>query len=262
MKGPTFHNMDNPMNGKLAGRTALVTGAGDGMGLAHAALLASLGADVIALDIDAAGAERACEAVREAGRKAYPVVCDVSDAAALTAAVTRTGDTAGGVDILVNNAGYGQRLETARIGVEDFDRMMGVHVRGSFFCGQAVLPHMQRRRYGKIINISSIWGMTGWPVAPHYCAAKAALLGLTKAWAREFGEWNICVNAVAPGGVLTGTIRKSIPPEALEQKFKEGALGRWAEPVEISHAVAFLASPDSDYVTGQVLSPNGGSVIV
>lgn len=141
-------------------------------------------------------------------------------------------------------------------------RMIAVQVRGSFFCTQAVVPAMKQRRYGKIINISSIWGMTGAPVASHYCAAKAALLGLTKAWAKELAPWNIHVNAVAPGGVRSGGPLKLDNPEILRAKEEKVPLKRYCEPIEIAYAVAYLASPDADLETGQVLSPNGGETIV
>jgi 3-oxoacyl-[acyl-carrier protein] reductase len=140
--------------------------------------------------------------------------------------------------------------------------MIAVHVRGAFFATQAVVPAMKLRRYGKIINISSIWGMTGAPVAPHYCAAKAALLGATKAWAKELAPWNIHVNAVAPGGVRSGGPVKHDTPEVLKAKEARVPLKRYCEPVEMSYAVAYLASPEADFVTGQVISPNGGEVIV
>jgi 3-oxoacyl-[acyl-carrier protein] reductase len=135
-------------------------------------------------------------------------------------------------------------------------------VRGSFFCTLAVLPAIKARRYGKIVNIASIWGMTGAPVAPHYCAAKAALLGLTKAWAKELAPWNIHVNAVAPGGVRSGGPVKLDSAEVLKAKEQEVPLKRYCEPIEMSYAVAFLASREADFITGQVLSPNGGQVIV
>jgi 3-oxoacyl-[acyl-carrier protein] reductase len=140
--------------------------------------------------------------------------------------------------------------------------MFAVHVKGSFFAAQAVIPGMKERRYGKIVNISSMWGMTGAPVAPHYCAAKAALLGFTKAWAKELAPWNIHVNAVAPGGVKSGGPIKLDSAETLKAKEARVPLKRYCEPVEIAYAVAYLASPEADFVTGQVISPNGGEVIV
>ena len=206
--------------------------------------------------------EGTAAAVRKLGRKAHVGVCDVADVAAVQRLVADATAAMGRIDILVNNAGYGQRSETQAITEQDFDRMFAVHVKGSFFAAQAVIPGMKERRYGKIVNISSMWGMTGAPVAPHYCAAKAALLGFTKAWAKELAPWNIHVNAVAPGGVKSGGPIKLDNPELLKAKEARVPLKRYCEPVEIAYAVAYLASPEADFVTGQVISPNGGEVIV
>jgi 3-oxoacyl-[acyl-carrier protein] reductase len=246
----------------LAGKVALITGSGDGMGRAHAILMAERGADIVVHDIKAEPAEQTAAAVRKLGRKAHVAVCDVADVAAVRRMVAEAASARGRVDILVNNAGYGQRSETQAISEQDFDRMFAVHVKGSFFAAQAVIPAMKERRYGKIVNISSMWGMTGAPVAPHYCAAKAALLGFTKAWAKELAPWNIHVNAVAPGGVKSGGPIKLDSAETLKAKEARVPLKRYCEPVEIAYAVAYLASPEADFVTGQVISPNGGEVIV
>ena len=246
----------------LANKIALITGAGDGMGRAHALLMAERGADVVVSDINAEGAERTAEEVRKRGRRAHVGVVDMADVAAVQAMAREAAESLGPIDILVNNAGYGQRSQIEEISEADFDRMFAVHVRGSFFCAQAVIPAMKDRRYGKIVNIASMWGMTGAPVASHYCAAKAALLGFTKAWAKELAPWNIHVNAVAPGGVRSGGPKKLDDPSVLRAKEEKVPLKRYCEPIEISYAVAFLASSEADFVTGQVLSPNGGEVIV
>lgn len=246
----------------LTGKVAMITGSGDGMGKAHAILMAERGADIVVHDIKADLADETAAAVRKLGRKAHVGACDVADVAAVQRLVADATAAMGRIDILVNNAGYGQRSETQAITEQEFDRMFAVHVKGSFFAAQAVIPGMKERRYGKIVNISSMWGMTGAPVAPHYCAAKAALLGFTKAWAKELAPWNIHVNAVAPGGVKSGGPIKLDNPEILKAKEARVPLKRYCEPVEIAYAVAYLASPEADFVTGQVISPNGGEVIV
>jgi 3-oxoacyl-[acyl-carrier protein] reductase len=246
----------------LTGKVAMITGSGDGMGKAHAILMAERGADIVVHDIKADLVEGTAAAVRKLGRKAHVGVCDVADVAAVQRLVGDATAAMGRIDILVNNAGYGQRSETEAITEQEFDRMFAVHVKGSFFAAQAVIPGMKERRYGKIVNISSMWGMTGAPVAPHYCAAKAALLGFTKAWAKELAPWNIHVNAVAPGGVKSGGPIKLDNPEILKAKEARVPLKRYCEPFEIAYAVAYLASPEADFVTGQVISPNGGEVIV
>ena len=246
----------------LQNKVALITGAGDGMGRAHALLMADRGADIIVSDIRADAAERTAEEVRSRGRRAHVGVVDVADVEGVQAMVAQGVGELGPVDILVNNAGYGQRALIDEITEDDFDRMFAVHVRGSFFCAQAVIPAMKERRYGKIINISSMWGMAGAPVASHYCAAKAALLGFTKSWAKELAPWNIHVNAIAPGGVRSGGPMKLDDSEVLRAKEAKVPLKRYCQPIEIAYAVAYLASPQADFITGQVLSPNGGELIV
>lgn len=250
------------MNKVLEGKVAIVTGAGDGMGRAHALLLAERGADVLALDLDGGTANNTAELIRKKGGRAIAAGCDIGDVSATRDVIARGEKEFGHIDILVNNAGHGQRSKFEEIDEAAFDRMYDVHVKGSFFAAQAVVPGMKQRRYGKIINISSIWGMTGADVASHYCGAKAALLGLTKAWAKELAPWNIHVNAVAPGGVLSGGPLKFDSPEILKEKIGRVPLQRFAEPIELAYAVAFLASPEADFMTGQVLSPNGGQTIV
>jgi 3-oxoacyl-[acyl-carrier protein] reductase len=246
----------------LQGKVALITGSGSGMGQAHAVVMAERGAEVVVHDIDAAGAEETAERVRAAGAKPLVLTADVTDIGAMAAAVRRIEAERGRLDILVNNAGIGQHRAIEEITEADFDRMFDIHVKGTFFTTQAAVPGMKARRYGKIINISSIWGMVGATTASHYCAAKAALLGFTKAWAKELAPFNVHVNAVAPGGVLTPMPIKVQGMERIREKEKKVPLGRWATPEEIAYTVAFLASPEADFITGQVLSPNGGETIV
>jgi len=139
--------------------------------------------------------------------------------------------------------------------------MFNVHVRGTFFATQAVIPQMKDRKSGKIINTSSIFAMGGNDSASHYSAAKSAISGLTKSWAREFAEWNIKVNAVAPGFVETDMTRASLSREQITDREKLIPLGRFCKPIDISYAVAWLASSEADLVSGQIISPNGGEVI-
>ena len=184
----------------------------------------------------------------------------VSEISAAVAMLTRE---AGGIDILVNNAGisgFSRPLE--EIDEAAFAAMIDTHVKGAFFFTQAVLPGMKARRDGRIVNISSNFAMTGFDSMSHYVAAKSALLGLTKAWAREFAPHGITVNAVAPGLVATPLTRKSIGDQALEERSHAVPLGRLAEPREIAYAVAWLAGPEAAMMTGQTVSPNGGASIV
>lgn len=247
------------MTTPLEGRRALVTGAGGGMGRSHAVLLAERGADVVVHDIKADGAEETAAMVRGRGRGASVLVADVRDVAGFAAAVRDSGP----VDILVNNAGVGgARLAVEDVDVAAFDRMFEVHVRGTFFATQAVLPAMKAKRDGKIVNISSIYAMGGSALASHYAAAKSAISGLTKSWARELAPWRIKVNAVAPGFVVTGMTQASNPPGKIAEREKLMPLGAFCEPIDISYAVAWLAGPETDLISGQVVSPNSGEVIV
>lgn len=249
----------------LAGKTALVTGTANagGMGRSHALLLAARGAAVIAADIDRAGAEATAQAVRALGVKAHALVADVRDLAAFRAALATAVDAVGAVDILVNNAGVGgERLAFEDVDEAAFDRMFEVNVRGGFFITQAVVGAMKAKGWGRIINISSQFGVAGSANASHYAGAKAALLGLTKTWARELAPFGITVNAVAPGYIDTPmTARTVADPARLEARLKPIPAGRKGEPIDVSYCVAWLASAEASFVTGQVLSPNGGETI-
>lgn len=243
-------------------RVALVTGSGRGIGRATALALAKQGADLAIHDIDAASAEETAELVRKAGGHARSYGADVGDIAAMRAVVGRIEGELGGVDILVNNAGTGSdRCPIEEVTPEMFERSIAVHVRGTLFTTQAVVPGMKARRFGRIVNISSIQALAGWPDGATYNAAKGALLAMAKGWAREFAPWRICVNTVAPGHTETEMTLSKDSPEIRAEKAKVIPLGRYASTGEIGHAVAFLASEEAGFITGQVLSPNGGFVI-
>jgi 3-oxoacyl-[acyl-carrier protein] reductase len=248
---------------EFEGMVAVITGAGAGMGRAHSLLLAERGATIVAQDINGRAAEETAALVTKTGGKATPLVCDVADTRRLAAGLKDAGARLGRIDILVNNAGIGGEPIIEDTTEELFDRMFAVHVKGTFFATQTVVPMMKQQKRGKIINISSIWGLIGHHYASPYCAAKAAILGLTKAWAKELAPWNIRVNAVAPGGVMTEMVLSQPGIEAkMAGKLARVPLGRYAEPRELSYTVAFLASSQADFITGQVISPNGGEVIL
>lgn len=247
--------MTQPLEGKIA----LVTGSSRGLGRSHAVVLAEHGADVIVHDILLEEAEETLAMVRQIGREARLITTDIRDVGVFQEAVR----DAGRVDILVNNAGVGgNRLAIEDVDCKIFDQMFSTHVRGTFFATQAVVAQMKERRAGKIVNISSIYAMGGSGFASHYSAAKSAISGLTKCWAREFAPWRINVNAVAPGFVATESRRASVPAEKIRERAEGMPLGRLCEPIDISHAVAWLAGPETDMMTGQVVSPNAGEVIV
>ena len=251
------------MSVTLERKVVLITGSGSGMGRSHAVLMAERGARVVVHDIDPDRVAETADLVRAAGSPPHEVCCDMRDIDALANAIAETERDYGPVDVLVNNAGIGgQGLTLGDIDIATFDAMFQVHVRGTFFATRAVVPGMKARRAGKIVNISSNFAMGGSHFASHYAAAKSAISGLTKSWAREFAPFNIAVNAVAPGLLETNLTLGSIVRERIEAMAAEVPLGRIADPVEISYAVAWLASAETDFMTGQVISANGGVSIV
>ncbi len=250
------------MAGELERQVALVSGAGRGIGRAIALVLAKGGADVIVHDIAAESVATTIRDIEAAGGRGYPVVCDVTDIAATRTLVQEAENMLGRIDILVNNAGIpGNEVALPDIDEALYERMMDIHVKGALFLTQTVTEGMKRRRFGRIVNISSNRGMVGHTRSSHYSAAKAALLGLTKAWARELAPHGILVNAVAPGVVDTHMTSRH-GPGPLREEADLNLLKRWAEPEEIAYAVAFLVSSQGAFITGQVLSPNGGDPIV
>ena len=248
--------------GQLDGKVALITGSGRGMGRTHALLMAEEGAGIILHDIDAgllAGTEAELKAK---GARVHPIVGDIADTAGFAKAAAAAEKAMGRIDILVNNAGIDTPGTLEEITEEAWQRMFDVHVKGAFFATKAVVPGMKARRQGKIVNVSSIWGMVGHSSHSHYCGAKAALLGLTRAWAKELAPWNIMVNAIAPGGVITEMVLRKGGMDYVNKQAERIPLKRYAECIEMSYTVLFLASAESDFITGQVMSPNGGETIV
>jgi 3-oxoacyl-[acyl-carrier protein] reductase len=233
------------------------------MGRSHAVLMAGRGADIIVHDIKRDGAAETAELVRAKGRTAEVIVRDVRETAAFQADIRAAMQRLGGIDVLVNNAGVGgKRRAIEEIDEAIYDEMFGVQVKGAFFATQAVVPAMKAQGKGSIINISSIYAMGGNATASHYAAAKAALSGFTKSWARELAAFGIRVNAVAPGFIVTEMTMGSNTPEIIAERSKRMPLRRFVEPHEISYAVAWLASPEAEMITGQVISPNAGETIV
>lgn len=247
------------MKKSLKGKSVLVTGSGGGLGRSHAILLAERGAKIIVHDIMSDSANETAELIRENGQKASVLISDIRDITDFQASIGKIGK----IDILVNNAGVGGKgRKIEDIDIEIFNEMFDVHVRGTFFATKAVLPQMKKRNSGKIINISSIFAMGGHDSISHYAAAKSAISGLTKSWARELAPWKINVNAVAPGFVETEMTRASTSQRDIRRLEKKMPLGRFCKPIDISFAVAWLASSEADMISGQIISPNSGAVIV
>lgn len=243
----------------LDGKVAFVTGSGAGIGRAEAVLFAERGANVVVHDVKADRAHETASFVRAAGRRVHVIVADNADVARMKAEIAAAATALGPIDILVNNAGIsGGYLPLEEVDENIFERMFAVTVKGAFFCAQAVLPGMKARGGGKIVNTSSDLAMTGSRVMSHYAASKAAMMGLTRAWAKELAPFKINVNCLVPGVTDTG-----MPSAEVKARYAGIApLGRIAAPREIAYACAFLASPEADFITGQVLSPSGGGAIV
>ncbi|PKW26821.1 SDR family NAD(P)-dependent oxidoreductase [Phycicoccus duodecadis] len=248
--------------GRLAGRVAVVTGAASGIGAGIAVAFAEEGADIVVAEASPeAVAEPVLEAVRRHGQRALYVQTDVADAGA----VQRMADAAlsrfGQVDILVNNAGIFTESRVEQMPVEDWDRVLGVNLRGTFLCTRFLLPQMLERRWGRIINIASQLGQIGGADVAHYSASKAGVIGFTKALAREVSTRGVLVNAIAPGPIKTPLL-DSETEEWRSGKLAELPIGRFGEVSEVTPTAVLLASDDGSYYVGQTLGPNGGDVML
>ena len=245
-------------------RVALITGGGSGIGQASAVTFAERGADVVILDINADGADETVQKVNALGRRAKAIEVDVADVKAVHEAVEEAEAHFGHIDLLLNNAGIGSdRCPLEDVTEDLFDRMFGVHVKATVFTTQAVIPGMKERGFGKIVNISSIQAMSAYANGATYNGAKGAILAISKGWAKEFSPWKINVNIVAPGHCLTPMpISRGDTPEILAEKAKSVPFGRYGTAEEMAYSIAFLCSPEAEFITGQVISPNGGFSIV
>jgi 3-oxoacyl-[acyl-carrier protein] reductase len=244
--------------GLLTGRVALVTGASRGIGRACAIKLATLGAAVVVnFNTSAPAAQGVVEEIRAGGGDARAVQGDVSRLAAAQGVVKAAIDAYRRLDILVNNAGTTRDGLLAAMSEEDFDGVIQQNLKSVFNCSKAVLRQMMKQRYGRIVNVTSIAGVVGNPGQTNYSAAKAGIIGFTKAMAKEYGPRNIAVNAVAPGYVPTA-LTSSVSPDIAAGIVRLTALGRMGTAAEVAAVIAFLASDEASYVTGQVVAVDGG----
>ncbi|TPW21335.1 MAG: 3-oxoacyl-acyl-carrier protein reductase [Elusimicrobia bacterium] len=247
-----------PSNGpRLLGKSAIITGSAQGIGLAVAELFCREGAQVVLVDIDGARAETEAGRLAAAGADAIGLKADVAGFADCEAAVATCLGGFGKVDILVNNAGITRDNLLLRMTEADWDLVLDVNLKGAFNLTKAALRPMLKARWGRIVNIASVVGQEGGAGQANYAASKGGLIAFTKSCAREVASRGILVNAVAPGAVRT-RMTDAVPQEVRERTIAKIPLGRLAEPVEIAQAVLFLASPESSYITGQCLGVNGG----
>jgi 3-oxoacyl-[acyl-carrier protein] reductase len=239
----------------LADRVAIVTGGGRGIGRAIALRLAEAGANIVLNDIEPV--EDVVSEIKAMGRQALPVLGDVSSAAEVDKMVAEAASAYGRIDILVNNAGIARDQLLLRMTEEEWDSVLAVDLKSVFLCTRAVLKHMTKQRWGRIISIASVVGIVGNPGQANYAAAKAGIIGFTRTVAKEVASRGITVNAIAPGFIDT-EMTKHLKAEWREELKKRIPLGRFGSPADVAEAVAFLASDAAGYITGQVLGVDGG----
>jgi len=241
----------------LTDKIAVVTGASRGIGRHIALDLASRGARIVASARNVDALDSLIAEIVAAGGSALPVAADVAVAADADRLIVAAMEQYGRVDILVNNAGITRDGLLLRMKEEDWDAVLDTNLKGAFLCTRAAAKVMSKQKFGRIINISSVVGEMGNPGQANYCASKAGLLGLTKSVARELARRNVTVNAITPGFIVTD-MTDSLPEKAREELVSQIPLGRFGTPEDIAFSVAFLASDQAGYISGQVLGVNGG----
>lgn len=246
--------------GKLDGKVAMVTGGASGIGAAVSELFASEGAKVAVLDLNLERAA-ACAAKIGGPGKSTAVQADVADEAMVKAAFAKARQELGEIDILVNNAGIDTTCLLADMPTDMWDRMINIHLKGTFLCTREVLPGMKAKRWGRIINLSSQLAHKGAPTMVHYCAAKAGIMGFTRSLAYEVARDGITVNCINPGPINTPLLL-GLPQDWLENKRKELPIGRFGEVGEVAPAALLLASDEGSYFIGASMNMNGGDYMI
>jgi 2-deoxy-D-gluconate 3-dehydrogenase len=241
----------------LTGKVAMVTGAGTGLGQGFALGFAGAGADVVL--VDRVEQNETCDRVQALGRRAFPIVADLSQMAAIQQVVETALRECGHIDILMNNAGIIRRTPAVDFSEQDWDDVMNINAKTVFFLSQAVARDMMKRKAGKIINIASLLSFSGGITVPSYAASKGAVAQVTKALANEWGQYGLNINAIAPGYMVTNNtanLRKDpVRTKSIDERIPAG---RWGMPEDLQGAAVFLASKASDYVNGHVLVVDGG----
>jgi 3-oxoacyl-[acyl-carrier protein] reductase len=246
----------------LDGRIAVVTGGARGIGRAIVEILAGLGANVVIADMLADLAEKSASDIAQlTGRRIIAVNVNVTDGKSATEMIDKTLQEFGKVDILVNNAGITRDTLIMRMDESDWDAVLNVNLKGVFNCSKAVIRPMMKQRYGRIVNISSVSGQAGQAGQTNYSASKAGVIGFTKALAREVASRQITVNAVAPGFIPTA-LTNELPEDLKNSILSATPAGRMGKPEEVAAAVAFLASEEAAYISGQVLAVDGGMAMM
>lgn len=245
----------------MIGKVLLVTGAATGIGAAMSRLFSSRGATVALADVALPKAQSVAEEIVKAGGQALAVPIDVASRREVDAAIAEVLRTCGRIDILINNAAVNYFTPVEDVTDDEWESILGVNVRGVYNCSRAVIPSMKKRGWGRIVNISSSAAKTGGPVSSiHYSASKAAVICMTKSFARHLASSGVTVNSIAPGAVGTDMLQL-LPEEAKSRAIQAVPLQRLALPVEIAHAAAFLCSEEASYITGEVLDVNGGALM-
>ncbi len=241
---------------RLQGKVALITGGLNGLGREAALVFAREGARVAVCDLPAEGGELVA-AIQAQGGESFYAAADVSQLPQVEAMVSAVFQRFSAIDILVNNAGITRDATLLKMTSEQWNQVISVNLTGVFHCARTVAPHMVERGKGKIINTSSIVGISGNFGQTNYAATKAGLIGMTKTWARELGPKGITVNAVAPGFIETEMVKK-MPEKVLQQMRDKNPLRRMGQPRDVANAYLFLASDEADFINGAVLSVDGG----
>ena len=245
---------------RLEGKKAVVTGGASGFGKETALLFAKEGAEVALIDMNLAGAEETAEEIRKIGGKAWAIQADVSDEESVKNAFAKAFESLGVIDILINIAGFGRGgWNIEDLSLDQWKRLIDVNLQGVFLCCREVIPHMEERKYGKIVNIASICGQCGRKVAVDYASSKAGVIGLTRALAMQVAKYGVNVNAVAPGPIVTPIFEKNYTPDQIKVLMDTIPFSRMGTTMDVANLFLFLASDESGWITGECVAVNGGA---